>query len=104
MDGRSTSATRLVREPPELLAEAVVEGGAVQLREAYLVVPEAQLDALPGDQLAHRAPVSGDVDRVALRCVRHSEGVARRDHERAGGEGVRRDEGDDVALHSPRQD
>ena len=57
----------------------------------------------PGAELDHRAPVDVDLDRLVARAVVDRQQVVGRDDERARGQRVRRDEGDDEARHAPGQ-
>src|SRR5439155_7995478 len=91
----------LVREPPELVAEAVVEARALELGQENLVVVEANLELGPRLESADGTAIGGHVDGVRLGLVRHRQRVGRRDDERPRRERVRRDERDDEPLDPP---
>ena len=91
-------------EPSEALAQAVVEARARELGERRVRQRELDVDVLARGQLAGRAAVDVDLDRLLAARVVDRQQVVGRHHERAGGQRVRRDEGDDEAAHAPRQD
>src|SRR4051794_10477968 len=99
-----TKSLRLFRQPSEALAQAVVEARTGELRERRLRESELDVDVLPRWQLARRATVDVDLDRLLAARVVDREEVVGRDHERPRGERVRGDEGDDEAAYAPRQD
>src|SRR4051812_24627421 len=90
-------------EMAELVADALVEARTGELRQAADRVEEADLERRPGGKLGGLAAIHGDLDRLALGRVVDVEHVPRRAHEGAGGERVRRDVADDVALPPPGQ-
>src|SRR3954449_4433729 len=88
----------------ELLAYSVIEAGARELGELADRVDEAQVEGGAGCEGARQSAVDGDVDRLAARGVADGEDILWGDHKGAGGERMRRDVADHVALRAPGED
>src|SRR5215218_5724332 len=95
---------RRLGQLPELLPDAVVEVRARQLGEPADGLLEADLQLGARGELSRPLPVEGDLDRLAPGRVSDVQRIARRDHQSARGERVRRDEADHIPLHAPGED
>src|SRR5215210_5565474 len=88
--------SQLFREPPEALAQAVVEARPRELGERREGAPELDVDVLASWQLAGGAAVHAGLDRVLSGRVLLLDRVVGGALARARGQRVRGDEGDDV--------